>query len=70
MGIVYIDGQDMNLEQVKAGLAWHYKYYQEGQTPSDRYVYAKAEWQARQKRLGLWQHKNPMPPWEWRRFDK
>jgi endonuclease YncB( thermonuclease family) len=59
-----VDNVDVCLEQVRAGYAWHYKHYQEEQTPADRYAYAKAEWQARQKRLGLWQDKLPMPPWE------
>jgi endonuclease YncB( thermonuclease family) len=31
LGKVLLSDQDMNLEQVKAGLAWHYKYYQKEQ---------------------------------------
>ena len=44
MGKVLVNGRDVCLEQVRAGYAWHYKHYQEEQTPSDRYAYAKAEW--------------------------
>jgi endonuclease YncB( thermonuclease family) len=29
-------GQDVNLQQVKHGLAWHYKYYQKDQSEADR----------------------------------
>ncbi len=65
VGFVLVDGHDMNLVQVKAGMAWFYKYYQRELSPEDRRRYAKAEDQARTDRLGLWQDKNPMPPWEW-----
>jgi endonuclease YncB( thermonuclease family) len=68
VGFIFLDGQDMNLEQIKAGMAWFYRYYQRELSPEDRRRYAKAEDQARTHRLGLWQHKSPMPPWEYRRL--
>ena len=34
---------DAGLEQVKAGLAWHYKYYQMEQSEEDRRLYSEAE---------------------------
>ncbi|MCK5092776.1 MAG: thermonuclease family protein [Gammaproteobacteria bacterium] len=37
----------MNLEIVKAGLAWHYKKYQREQTESDRKLYSQVENEAR-----------------------
>lgn len=43
-----------NLEQVKAGLAWHYKKYQKEQSLDNRSIYAQAEEQARAERRGLW----------------
>jgi endonuclease YncB( thermonuclease family) len=33
VGEVSINGRDICLEQIKAGMAWHYKYYQSEQTP-------------------------------------
>ncbi len=68
VGFVIVDGQDVNLVQVKAGMAWFYRYYQRELSPEDRRRYAKAENQARTDRLGLWQDKNLIPPWEWRRL--
>ncbi len=62
------DGVDVGLEQVKAGFAWHYKKYQHEQSPEDRRLYADAENQARNERLGLWRENNPIPPWEYRRL--
>ncbi len=55
---------DINLAQVKAGLAWHYKKYASEQSDYDRSAYAHAEMNARNRKLGLWQDKNPIPPWE------
>ena len=70
VGTVLVDGQDANLAQVQAGYAWHYKFYQQEQSPEDRRRYAEAEEQARAQRSGLWQDKKPLPPWEWRRLNR
>lgn len=67
VGRVLLDGRDIDLEQVKAGLAWHYKYYEDEQTPEQRAQYSKAENEARAARRGLWQDANPVDPYEFRR---
>jgi endonuclease YncB( thermonuclease family) len=67
LGKVLTGGRDVNLEQVKAGLAWHYKYYQDEQPPDDRRLYAAAETEARSARRGLWADATPVPPWDFRR---
>jgi endonuclease YncB( thermonuclease family) len=67
VGIVLVDGQDVNLEQVGAGLAWWYRQYANEQTPTDRQAYEAAENAARDRKSGLWRDTEPMPPWEWRR---
>jgi endonuclease YncB( thermonuclease family) len=36
LGKVLLNGKDVNLEQIKAGLAWHYKQYDRDQLPADR----------------------------------
>ncbi len=68
MGFVFVDGQDVNFAQVKARMAWFYRYYQRELSPEDRRRYAQAEDEARANKKGLWQDKNPMPPWEHRRL--
>ncbi len=68
VGKVLVDGIDACLEQVKAGFAWHYKKHQHEQSPEDRQLYADAENQARNERLGLWREINPISPWEHRRL--
>lgn len=67
IGKVLIAGQDANLEQIKRGMAWHYKQYQNEQPLDDRLSYTRAEEEARAARRGLWADPEPMPPWEWRR---
>lgn len=70
IGKVLLSGQDMNLRQVKAGLAWHYKKYQREQTPADRDLYSEAEIMARETGQGLWQEADPVPPWDWRKIKR
>lgn len=64
--VVYVDGQDANLEQIKAGMAWWYRHYAKEQKPDDRALYEEAEFHAKIRRLGLWSDKNPTPPWDFR----
>ena len=63
---VLLDGLDCKLEQIKRGLAWHYKQYQREQSPTDQQSYAADEIEARVMKLGLRQDANPMPPSEFR----
>jgi endonuclease YncB( thermonuclease family) len=67
IGKVLVGGTDANLEQVKSGLAWHYKQYQREQSPADRKAYSDAEVGAAASQRGLWQDANPVPPWEFRK---
>ena len=66
VGKVLLDDLDCNLEQVKRGLAWHYKQYQRDQSPADQQSYAATEDVARAAQVGLWRDVDPMPPWEFR----
>lgn len=66
VGKVLLDGQDINLEQIRRGLAWHYKQYQREQSPADRQTYAAAEDAARAAQAGLWRDAARVPPWEFR----
>lgn len=59
--IILSDGRNLNHELLRNGLAWHYKQYSK-----DRNL-ASLETQARQQRIGLWNDRNPTPPWEYRR---
>lgn len=66
IGKVVANGQDANLRQVQAGLAWHYKQYEKEQSASDRSFYAQAEVDAKARKVGLWRDAAPTPPWDFR----
>jgi endonuclease YncB( thermonuclease family) len=61
------EGTDANLEQVRRGLAWHYKEYEQEQSEADRATYAAAENIARGQRQGLWVDAQPVALWEFRK---
>lgn len=67
VGKVLASGADVGLRQVEAGLAWHYKRYEQEQSDWDRAAYARAEVRARDERRGLWLDPKPVPPWDFRR---
>ena len=66
VGKVLLNGQDINLEQIHRGLAWHYKQYQREQSPADRQTYAATEDAARAAQVGLWRDAATVAPWEFR----
>lgn len=65
--LIRVDGTDANLEQIKAGLAWHYKAYAKEQPTGERKLYEMEEVKARERLEGLWGEAQQVPPWEWRR---
>lgn len=64
VGIVYLNGKNINQEMVAEGYAWAYRQYLDRPHASE---YIELEEQARAKRLGLWEQSNPQPPWEFRK---
>lgn len=60
VALVWADNKSVNLEMVKAGMAWVYRKY------SDDPVFFEAEEQAKTNRLGLWSQPDPTPPWDFR----
>ena len=66
LGKVLLNGQDINLKQIKAGLAWHYTRYDKDQRLADRRLYAEAQKAASLKGTGLWSDPAPVAPWDFR----
>lgn len=60
VGRIFQDSLDVNLEQVKRGLAWAYRQYL-----TDK-IFLEAEHDAKAAKIGLWSEPNPTPPWEYR----
>lgn len=66
LGKVTLDGKDICLEQIRDGLAWHFKRYEAEQDLRDRRSYGQAERFAREQTRGLWKDASPTPPWDYR----
>ena len=58
---VFVDGADVNLAMVKAGMAWRFDKYSK-----DR-AFLTAQEGAQRARRGLWADAAPVAPWEWRK---
>lgn len=66
IGTVFVGSTNVNLEQLKAGLAWYYRQYAGDVPQTERAKYEGAENEARAGKRGLWQQSKPVPPWEFR----
>jgi endonuclease YncB( thermonuclease family) len=69
LGKVLLGALDVNLEMLKAGLAWYYANDRD-LPEKDRPLYANAEREAQTAKRGLWQEESPTPPWEFRQARK
>ncbi len=65
-GLVRFEGRDVNLEQLQLGGAWYDPSRAQDLPATLRQAYADAQADARQRRVGLWRDKQPIPPWEYR----
>jgi endonuclease YncB( thermonuclease family) len=70
VGKVLHEGTDVCLEQIKLGMAWHYKQYASEQSKEDRETYAQTELRAQSQKIGLWKDTNAIPPWNFRKLQK
>jgi endonuclease YncB( thermonuclease family) len=64
---VEVDGKDLGLEQLNAGLAWWYARYAHEQPLMQQMSYEAAARNAAAQRKGIWQDENPLPPWDWKK---
>ncbi|MXN88780.1 thermonuclease family protein [Pasteurella canis] len=56
-----LQGKNINVAIVKAGMAWVYKKY------NAMPIYLQAQHKAKQQNLGLWQDPHPIEPEKWRK---
>lgn len=65
VGIVWYDkNKNLNIELINKGLAWHYKQFDKSKS------FHEAENFARNSKLNIWQMKNPIAPWEFRKMKR
>lgn len=55
----YLNGVDISLYMIKYGCAWAYM------TTTKKLV--EAQRAAKETKIGLWEHENPIPPWQYRK---
>lgn len=67
VGKLLLNGEDVNLKQVRKGLAWVYTNYIKELSTEDRELYIVAEKAANDEHLGLWQSEQPVAPWQYRK---
>ena len=60
VGRVFYDGEDVGLEMIRLGMAWHYPQYCKDAS------YKAAHDLARSRKVGLWYENKPVAPWEFR----
>lgn len=69
VGKVLLNKVDINLEQVKRGMAWVFKHFIDDPYSQDQSDYVDAQEEAEKRHLGLWSQSDPIPPWEYRRHE-
>ncbi|MBT1702222.1 thermonuclease family protein [Chryseosolibacter indicus] len=61
VGIVTVEGINVNEALLKKGLVWHYTQYDNNKE------WAKLELKARKEKKAIWSMPNPTPPWNYRK---
>lgn len=61
LGIVYIDGMNVNEYMVRNGLAWYYRHFVNDPRLDS------LEQLARKEKVNIWSMKNPISPYEFRK---
>jgi len=61
VGLLSVDGLNVNAEQLRRGMAWEYSHYH-----ADR-QYVALQSEAQQARRGLWSESDAQAPWQWRK---
>ena len=65
VALVTVQGELVNKELVRSGLAWFYPKYCREQPLCSQMEYLEKE--ARRGHRGLWRDEDPVSPWEWKR---
>lgn len=64
IGRVTVAGKSVNVAMLEAGMAWHFKKFDQ------RADLAERETRARAAGVGLWKDDAAIPPWHWRKMPK
>ncbi|TKB07459.1 thermonuclease family protein [Desulforhopalus sp. IMCC35007] len=64
VGVVTVDGTNVNESLIKNGYAWQYRKYCKADFCDE---WLDNEENAKSAKIGLWSDKDPVPPWDWRK---
>jgi len=70
VAVLFHRSTDVNLLMIANGYAWVYTKYLKYASIPIRNKYLHAESQAKENKLGLWQTKDYIAPWEWRKHSR
>ena len=70
LAVIFVNGMDANLEQMRSGLAWVYERYVVQAGADIQASYRQAETEAWEQQRGLWSERDPIPPWGYRHAGK
>ncbi len=70
VAILFHRNADINLLMIENGYAWVYTKYLKYASIPMRNKYLQAETLAKENALGLWQTRNYIAPWEWRKHSR
>ena len=69
LGVLWLGRRNVNQFMIVNGLAWHYRRYAPcARAHAAGCVLERLEDNAQRSRRGLWESKEAIPPWEWRRL--
>ncbi len=67
VAVVMVNGENLNEKIIAGGNGWVFRKYCHSEFCES---WLKLEEHARNSHLGLWQDKNPIPPWQWREQER
>lgn len=66
IGKVLLNNKDVNLQQIKHGMAWTSRNYTKELSSDDQETYFGSQLKAKTKKIGLWRDSCPIEPWVFR----
>ncbi|HXM33794.1 MAG TPA: thermonuclease family protein [Pyrinomonadaceae bacterium] len=67
IGTVLLEQADINAQMLRDGVAWYFPPDADDLAEANRQLYPACEQAARAEKRGLWQAKDPVSPWEFRK---
>ena len=70
VGRILLEQADINAQMLRDGVAWYYQVEAVDLSEAERQLYPACEQAARAEKRGLWQEKEPLSPWQYRKQEE